>query len=159
LQLADGSVIDESRDVMLWALGKADPHKWLGWYHKDKEGVLRQLDALDSDFKHHLDRYKYATRYDDVDEAQHRDAGAVFLQDWNRLLGEQAALSGEALGLLDFATLPFVRQFRIADSDWFDAQDWPHLHRWLQDFLHSDAFQAVMEKYKPWLETGDDIAF
>ena len=74
-------------------------------------------------------------------------------------MGEQVALSGEALGLLDFATLPFVRQFRIADSDWFDAQDWPHLHRWLQDFLHSDAFQAVMEKYKPWLETGDDIAF
>ena len=159
LQLADGSVIDESRDVMLWALGKADPHQWLACYHKDKEGVLRQLDALDSDFKHHLDRYKYATRYDDVDEAQHRDAGAVFLQDWNRLLGEQAALSGEALGLLDFATLPFVRQFRIAHSDWFDAQDWPHLHRWLQDFLHSDAFQAVMEKYKPWLETGEDIAF
>ena len=79
LQLADGSVIDESRDVMLWALGKADPHKWLACYHKDKEEVLRQLDALDSDFKHHLDRYKYATRYDDVDEAQHRDAGVVVL--------------------------------------------------------------------------------
>lgn len=159
LQLPDGTVIDESRDVMFWALGKADPQGWLACYHQDQEAVLGQLDALDTNFKHHLDRYKYATRYDDVDEVVHRDAGVVFLEEWNALLGQQEALSGDKLGLLDFATLPFVRQFRIADSTWFDFQDWPHLHRWLQTFLASDRFLAIMAKYKPWRETGEDIAF
>ena len=159
LVLSDGRVIDESRDVMFWALSQADPEGWLDCYHRDKSGVMAHLDALDDSFKHHLDRYKYATRYEDVDEVVHRDAGVEFLAQWNEILGAQKALSGEALGLMDYATLPFVRQFRIADPDWFDAQDWPHLHGWLQAFLQSDRFAAIMPKFKPWNQTGEDIAF
>ena len=159
LVLPDGNVIDESKDVMFWALGQNDPEGWLAMYHRDPDACDAHLEALDQTFKHHLDRYKYATRYADVDEVIHRDKGAVFLQQWNDHLAEHSALSGDKLGVLDFATLPFVRQFRIADATWFDDQDWPNLHKWLQDFLHSERFAQIMEKYQPWNQTGEDIAF
>ena len=159
LVLPDGQVIDESLDVMFWALTRSDPHGWLAVYERDRQGTMAHLTELDDVFKHHLDRYKYATRYDDVDESHHRREGALFLSQWNAILAEQPALSGDGLGLLDFATLPFVRQFRIADSRWFDAQDWPHLHDWLQAFLQSALFTSVMQKYKPWNETGEEITF
>ena len=159
LILPDGQVIDESRDVMFWALSQADPQGWLDVYHRDKEAVISHLEALDGDFKHHLDRYKYASRYEEADEISHQRAGAVYLSKWNEMLARQPALSGDALGLLDYATLPFVRQFRIANISWFDAQEWPHLHRWLDDFLQSELFASIMEKYKPWQETGADIPF
>ena len=159
LECTDGQVIDESRDVMFWALQSNDPHDWLAVYHRDKEAVCAHLDALDGDFKHHLDRYKYATRYEEADESAHRAAGAAYLENWNDILTRQTALSGDRLGLLDYATLPFVRQFRIADPSWFDAQDWPTLHAWLQHFLNSPLFASIMEKYKPWKETGEDILF
>ena len=159
LVLPDGKVIDESKDVMFWALGQNDPEAWLAMYHRDPNACDAHLEALDHDFKHHLDRYKYATRYEDVDEVIHRDKGAAFLQKWNDHLAQYRALSGDKMGLLDFATLPFVRQFRIADSAWFDDQDWPYLHKWLQDFLHSERFAQIMEKYQPWNKTGEDIAF
>ena len=159
LVLPDGTVIDESKDVMFWALGQNDPEGWLAMYHRDPDACEVHLEALDQTFKHHLDRYKYATRYADVDEVIHRDKGAVFLQKWNVHLAEHSALSGDKLGVLDFATLPFVRQFRIADATWFDDQDWPNLHKWLQDFLHSERFTQIMEKYQPWNQTGEDIAF
>ena len=159
LILPDGQVIDESRDVMFWALSQSDPQGWLAMYHRDKEAVMNHLDALDGDFKHHLDRYKYASRYEEADEVSHQRAGAVYLAKWNEILASQPALSGEALGLLDYATLPFVRQFRIANISWFDAQDWPYLHRWLDEFLQSELFASIMEKYKPWKETGEEILF
>ena len=159
LELPDGQVIDESLDVMFWALEAGDPQDWLAVQRRDQDHVSAHLMRLDTEFKHHLDRYKYATRYDDVDESVHRAKGAVFLAQWNEVLAYQNALSGTKLGLLDYASLPFVRQFRIADRDWFDAQSWPYLHRWLQDFLASDDFAAVMHKYKPWKETGEEIDF
>ena len=159
LECADGQVIDESRDVMFWALQQTDPQGWLDIYHADAQGVKTHLDALDGDFKHHLDRYKYATRYEEADESAHRAAGANYLANWNDILTRQTALSGDKLGLIDYATLPFVRQFRIADPQWFDAQDWPALHAWLQAFLNSPLFASIMEKYKPWKETGADIQF
>lgn len=159
LMLLDGTVIDESRDVMFWALSQSDPEGWLDCYNQDKAQANAHLDALDHEFKHHLDRYKYATRYEDAEEVVHRTSGAAFLSAWNDILGTQTGLSGNRLGLLDYATLPFVRQFRIADPDWFDNQAWPHLHQWVQSFLASERFAAIMHKYKPWKETGEDIAF
>ena len=159
LVLPDGRVIDESLDVMFHVLGINDPQGWLDIYHTQTRFVEEELEALDHQFKHHLDRYKYATRYDDVDETEHRTKGAVFLSKWNDRLQNQAALSGDKMGLLDFATLPFIRQFRIADASWFDAQDWPHLQAHLHRFLDSPLFLSVMEKYKPWAESGNDYSF
>ncbi|MGC6536146.1 MAG: glutathione S-transferase [Candidatus Puniceispirillaceae bacterium] len=159
LVLADGSVIDQSLDIMFWALKQSDPQGWLHIWHDDRDAVQAHFDSLDNDFKHHLDRYKYATRYQGADAELHRMKGAEWLSGWDAKLAEQPALSGDNQGIVDFGTLPFIRQFRIADPKWFDAQDWPYLHRWLNDFLDSDRFAAIMEKYEPWKQTKADIAF
>ena len=157
LELDDGRVIEESRDIMFWALKTAqDPEGWLAPHTKDAGAVSAFFERLDGPFKQHLDRYKYATRFAEnkkvIAENQviHRTEGAVFLGEIEALLSKQACLSGAKIGILDFGCLPFIRQFRLADMHWFDAQDWPHLHRWLAAFLVSDRFCQIMEKYPPW---------
>ena len=159
VELVDGTVIEESRDVMQWALSQNDPDGWLDVQHRDPEGTAAFLDALDGPFKMHLDRYKYASRYDPEAALTHRWAGAAMLAEFDAKLGSQPSLSGEKNGLLDFASLPFVRQFRIADPVWFDAQPWPHLHHWLQAFLESRKFASVMNKYDVWQEGGVGVTF
>ena len=159
VELGDGTVLEESRDVMQWALAQNDPDAWLAVQHRDPQGTAIFLDALDGPFKTHLDRYKYASRFDPKAALEHRGAGATMLADFDAKLGSQPSLSGEKNGLLDFAALPFVRQFRIADPTWFDAQPWPHLHHWLQAFLQSRQFASVMRKYAVWQEGGDGVTF
>ena len=159
VELADGKVLEESRDVMQWALSQNDPDGWLEVQHRDPEHTTAFLDALDGPFKTHLDRYKYASRFDPEATLEHRAAGAAMLAEFDIRLATQPCLSGEKNGLLDFAALPFVRQFRIADPVWFDAQPWPHLHRWLQAFLESPQFASVMKKYAIWQEGDDGITF
>ena len=159
VELVDGTVLEESRDVMQWALARNDPGGWLDVQHRDPEGTAAFLDALDGPFKTHLDRYKYASRFDPEAALKHREAGAAMLAEFDAKLADQPSLSGKKNGLLDFASLPFVRQFRIADPVWFDAQPWPHLHHWLQTFLASGQFAAVMNKYAVWQEGGVGVTF
>jgi glutathione S-transferase len=159
LELFDGTVLEESRDVMQWALARNDPDGWLDVQHRDPEGAAAFLDALDGPFKTHLDRYKYASRFDPEAALKHREEGAAMLAEFDAKLATQPSLSGTKNGLLDFATLPFVRQFRIPDPVWFDAQPWPHLHHWLQAFLESRQFASVMKKYAVWQEGGVGVTF
>ena len=159
VELADGTVLEESRDVMQWALSQNDPDGWLDVQHHDPDHAAAFLDALDGPFKTHLDRYKYASRFDPDTALEHRAAGAAMLAEFETRLATRPSLSGEKNGLLDFAALPFVRQFRIANPVWFDAQPWPHLHRWLQAFLESQQFASVMKKYTVWQEGDDGVAF
>ncbi|MBL6596225.1 MAG: glutathione S-transferase [Candidatus Puniceispirillum sp.] len=159
LVLADGTVIDESRDVMFWVLGRNDPDGWLTIWRQDPQRVTAFLDRLDGPFKDDLDRYKYASRYAGADAKAHQASGAGFLHELDKALEQTGALSGTNLGILDFASLPFVRQFRIANPDWFDAQPWPHLSVWLQAFLDSARFQQIMEKYPQWNEGASPIIF
>ena len=158
LRLPHGEVIDESLDVMHWALAQNDPEDWRRVLDDDPNFAKAYLAELDGAFKTALDRYKYASRYDNgTEEAlSHRAIGVDFLERIDQRLSRQPYLSGEKAGFLDFASLPFIRQFRIADPEWFDQQDWPRLHPWLQDFLESSRFAGVMKKYKPWAETGGD---
>ena len=169
--LADGRVVEESRDIMIWALSQNDPQGWLRVMQQDPVEAAAFLDRLDGDFKTHLDRYKYATRFDAAAGEYHRQEGASFLGDLEARLaagGPQQnaqnetgglALWGGAMGLLDFAALPFVRQFRIAGPQWFDSRPWPHLHSWLRGFLDSPEFASIMHKYTPWQPGEDGIAF
>ena len=157
LQLPDGTVLDESRDIMMWALGRADPEGWLG--NVSDQDCNLFFERLDGPFKHHLDRYKYASRFDAEEALQHRANGAAFITELDAQLSVQPSLCGDELGVLDYASLPFIRQFRIADSEWFDAQNWPYLHKWLQSFLASTDFQSVMKKYLPWSEDAGGQIF
>lgn len=139
--------LDESRDIMLWALRQSDPRGWLC----DASDLI---DQCDGPFKTALDHTKYAVRFPDRDAQADRAKAAAILTEWDSILAQQPYLSGARFGLADAALLPFVRQFAFTDKAWFDAQDWPALHRWLASFLTSDDFAAVMTKYPPW-QPGD----
>ncbi len=148
-----GRVIDESLDVMLWALAKNDPEGWLSC----KDDAL--IAENDGPFKHHLDRYKYSTRYEGADAEEHRTAGLAFLEKLDARLTDSDYLHGAERGFSDIAIFPFVRQFRIADKEWFDAAPIPNVQQWLKTLMDSALFKSVMEKYPLWKETGGAVSF
>jgi glutathione S-transferase len=149
--LPDGRVIDESLDIMRWALGGHDPGCWL---QRDDADLIA---ANDGPFKRALDRYKYPNRHgSNADE--HRAAGLSHLHVLDERLARHANLSDEDMGLTDAAIFPFVRQFAETDRAWFDAQPLPHLHAWLGRHLASPLFAAIMERRDPW-QPGDPTVF
>ena len=145
-------VIEESRDVMLWALGQNDPEHWLDM--ADEGYTL--VDHCEGPFKQALDHTKYAARYPELDIAEERAKALAFLADLDERLTRNAFLMGERRTLADMAILPFVRQFANTDRGWFDAQNLRAVTKWLDDFLASPTFTAIMTKYPPW-QDGQDI--
>ena len=138
LACADGRVIEQSLDIMHWALAQHDPDHWL---HAGGEALIEENDTT---FKTHLDRYKYAIRYPENPMEHYRAQGAIFLQRLEDLLTETPYLCGPALSLADVALAPFVRQFAHVDRDWFTQAPYPQLQAWLEQFLASELFIAVM---------------
>ncbi len=154
LDLLDATVIDESLDIMLWALRQADPEGWLAPDEGTLDEMLSLIETLDGDFKRHLDRYKYDTRYPDASSEGERSAAAAILSDLEKRLTDRRWLFGNSASLADYAFLPFLRQFANVDRDWFDAEDWPRLKAWLRAFEDSDRFASIMPKYQTW-KAGD----
>ncbi|RFB05383.1 glutathione S-transferase [Parvularcula marina] len=154
LVLPDGEVIDESLAVMEWAVRTGE-----GPLLPLTEEMRELIAENDGPFKHHLDRYKYATRYEDADAEVHRAAGAAFITGLNERLTVGGQLFGTVPSFADYAIFPFIRQFRIADMDWFDAQDWPHVHTWLARHMASPLFTTIMQKFPLWKETGEEVLF
>ncbi|MCG3268385.1 glutathione S-transferase [Yoonia sp. I 8.24] len=154
LQLPD-RVIDESRDIMIWALTQNDPENWLDM---PSEG-MDLITTCEGPFKQALDHTKYAVRYPDLDEAEQREKAMGFLRDLNTRLAENAYLMGDQIRLADMAILPFVRQFANTDRAWFDAQGLGPLTRWLDEFLTSDRFSTIITKYPPWQDGQDRVLF
>jgi glutathione S-transferase len=140
LVLADGRVIEESLEIMHWALAQQDPENWLAGTDADL------IFLFDTKFKHALDRYKYPMRYEGVDPIAHRTDSLTLLYELNQRIGPQLYLHGSHYGLTDSAIFPFVRQFAATDSTWFAAQDIPQVQRWLIGFLELPLFQHVMKK-------------
>lgn len=143
LVLADGQVIDESLDIMRWALTQHDPEQWLDG---DDAALIASNDGA---FKHHLDRYKYPERHHS-DPLEHRAAALEILAILETRLTTQPWLCGATRTLTDAALMPFVRQFAAVDRDWFDAQPLPALHRWLATQLAAPLFAEVMRVHEPW---------
>ena len=142
LQLSDGSVIEESLEIMQHVLD---------WDLSDIESEW--VSRNDDEFKYHLDRYKYPNRYDNVDGLHHRQEASSYLKDLDDFLRN----SGMTTALSD-ALFPFVRQFANHDRDWFDSQDWNNVHQWLSSNLQSLEFGICMKKYKQW-NHGDEPVF
>jgi glutathione S-transferase len=139
LVMADGKVIDESLDIMRWALRRRDPEGWL-------DGDDAALIAInDGAFKHHLDRYKYPERHH-TDLAGHRDACLEILAALEARLRAADHLCGDRRSLTDAAILPFVRQFAAVDRAWFAAQPLPEVQRWLASWLASPLFVQAMAR-------------
>jgi len=149
LQLPDGAVIDESLDIIDWALAQADPGRWL-----DTDlNLARQLIAHnDDEFKPLLDRYKYHERHPELSQSGYRDQASGFLNRLNDRLAanEGRGLTGSNTGIADVAIFPFVRQFAGVDSSWFDAMPWAHLSSWLRTWETDPLFLTVMKKYPVW---------
>ena len=150
LVLPCGEVIDESLDVMLWALRQHDPE---GWLTGDVDGMQALIGTNDGNFKQHLDRYKYPNRYatEHTGDAQafvasHQSAGAAWLVSLQNRLLKKNWLFGDRASLADMAVLPFVRQFAHTDAAWFAAQPWPQLAAWLARFEASALYLGVMDK-------------
>lgn len=152
LVLPDGAVIDQSLEVMRWALAQNDLENWLE--HDDPALIERN----DGPFKHDLDRYKYPERHGS-DALAHRESGLAFLADLDLRLATQAQLCGEVRGLADLAVMPFVRQFAAVDPAWFDGLPLPHVQRWLAGHLGSELFGSVMGKFAPWREGDLRVVF
>ncbi|MBA4355328.1 MAG: glutathione S-transferase [Novosphingobium sp.] len=149
LVLPDGTVIDQSLDVMRWALGQCDPE---GWLRGDDPALIARNDGA---FKHDLDRYKYPERHGS-DALAHRESGLAFLRDLDARLAVHGQLCGAERGLADMAIMPFVRQFASVDAAWFAEVGLPHVQRWLVEHVDSALFGAVMGKFAPWHE-GDAV--
>lgn len=143
--ISNGDIIDESLDIMKWALQQSDPENWL---QMPDEGWT-WIEQSDGPFKSALDRTKYDTRYPGVDPIEQRDLASEFLKDLNGSINEWIF---ERPTIADFAILPFVRQFAFIDKTWFDEQPWPNLQAWLERFLQSQRFKKIMHKYPPWRE-------
>jgi glutathione S-transferase len=149
MQLPDGTVIDESLDIALWALEQQDPSNLLGSLAQLSD-MLSLINDNDNDFKGWLDQYKYADRYPEQTPEYYREQGEVFLKKLENRLSHHPFLFGIKMRLADIAIMPFVRQFAHVDKKWFEAADYPFLQNWLQAWLESDDFQKIMFKYLKW---------
>ncbi len=157
----DGAILEESLHIMLWALDRNDPENWLTPESGDRDQMLDLIERIDGLFKHHLDRYKYANRYDGGADRSidHRAEALGHLQELEHRLTQHDYLFGERLSLADIAIAPFVRQFANTDAEWFAAQPVPRLQAWLTRFTGSDLFLSCMTKHIAWENTGPGIIF
>jgi len=143
LVLPDGRVIDESLDIMLWALAQNDPENWL----THGAAMMDLIASNDGPFKFHLDRMKYANRYPGAEPTEHRTAAIKLLAVLERRLCNDSYLFGSAPSLTDVAIFPFVRQFAHTDAAAFASEPLPSLQGWLTRWESSVLFQSVMVKH------------
>lgn len=171
LVLIDGTVIDESLDVMLWALGLPIPqclsrfedkhvdtkHPWL-LLPEEHTLSLQLIKMNDQEFKPILDHYKYADRFPEKFPEDYRQQAEDFLSRLEQRLNQNRFLFKNVISLADVAIFPFIRQFAFVDKTWFDQSPYPKLQRWLAYFLESSLFLTVMTKYPAW-QQGDKVKY
>jgi glutathione S-transferase len=147
------AILDESLEIMVWALNISDPNNWLRETNKSNELIA----ICDGPFKNALDRTKYPNRYPDENAVENR----VLASDFLNLIESQLDpnLFGENLNLADIAILPFIRQFAHIDFNWFLSQPWPKTAQWLENFKTSEMFNSVMKKYPKWEEDDPETLF
>ena len=157
--ILEDKIIDESIDIVNWALNITNVFE--GNIKQDQINLTEELiDLFDDKFKYHLDRYKYSNRYEDVDVEHHQNECLNILKKLETIIDGTNWIFGDSISKLDILILPFIRQFRIADQEWFDSQqNIPGIQRVLMNFLDSNIFKSVMNKYDEWSEGSDKIYF
>lgn len=153
---AQKGVIEESREILLWALQQNDPQ---GLLSTDLGKAYALIEQNDNEFKHWLDRYKYADRHPERTALEYRQQGELFLQQLEKRLVEHKYLLGNSISIADIGIMPFVRQFAHVDQEVFFSLPYPNLQCWLRDWLEQPAFQQVMVKYQPWRDGDDMVLF
>lgn len=152
--LDTGEVIDESYDLMLWALESHDPGNWLA---PGLSNMRLLIETITNEFKNHLDRYKYASRYnDDADrysvDHPHRDEAVKILGDTEKRLANSKYLMGDVPTLADYGTFPFIRQFANVEPEWWNEPQFPHIHAWLSSLISGHLFTSIMQKHPLWAD-------
>ena len=146
---SDDLVIEQSYDIMKWALKQSDPDQWLS--AQTEPTIDQWVKKNDGPFKKLLDQYKYPDRYPDISlEETLSQARSLFLGPINEQLKTSPYLLGSRISLADIAIFPFVRQFAMVDQEWMDQSDLHFLKQWLNERLESSLFVGVMQKYPTW---------
>jgi len=151
--LPEGKVLDESIDIMRWALGRNDPE---GWLNHPEDEVHKLIQINDEQFVQAVLQYKYPERYEDISVEKARDTGFEFLKDLEVRIAAKGFVIGETASLADIAIFPFLRKFALVDWMWFDDCGLIRLKIWLNYFMDSELFSVVMENYSPW-QPGDPV--
>jgi glutathione S-transferase len=149
LQLPDGTVLEQSLDIMQWALQQNDAQ---GWLSVDIAQADALISANDGEFKKALDRYKYPDRYPERSPLFYREQGEQFLQRLETALAAHRYLLGDAASIADVAIFPFIRQFAAVDSEWFSQSAYGNLRVWLAGWVESALFDEVMQKFATYVE-------
>ncbi len=154
---SDGLVLEQSYDIMKWALKQADPDQWLS---AEEESIIDEwVEKNDGPFKKLLDQYKYPDRYPDISlEETLSQATISFLGPINEQLKKSAYLLGPKMSLADMAIFPFVRQFSMVNSEWIDQSGLNFLKQWLNEHIESPLFLSVMQKYPTWQDPTPECA-
>lgn len=154
LALPDGTVFDESWDILKWALAQNDPDNWLG----DNKCFLPDTEMLvetnDFSFKNDLDHYKYADRYPEHSQEHYRQQCEEFIEELESMLSDNRFLLADQLSIADIAVFPFVRQFSLVDEAWFVQSGYVNVQQWLAYLVNTDVFLDVFQKHKNW-QNGD----
>ncbi|MDD9179112.1 MULTISPECIES: glutathione S-transferase [Aliivibrio] len=149
----DGHVIDESLDVMKWALEDSE------LLLSTTASMYLLIEENDHVFKGWLDKYKYADRYPENTELYYREQGELFLERLEQQLSTSRMLFSDEYSLADLAILPFIRQFAFVNIEWFNQSKYQHVKHWLTTFIDSELFLSIMKKYPTWLDSNQDISF
>ena len=158
LLLPDNTVIDESLDIMLWALQQSDPTNML--MTEDSvalPAMLALIERNDKIFKPVLEKYKLAKRKHDFAQVFYRRQCETFIAEIELMLSQQAYIMGAHRSLADYALLPFIRQFARVDRHWYLQSPYPHLRQWLNSHLQQPMFTKVMAKYPEWLDQQQEF--
>jgi glutathione S-transferase len=150
LYISSKKIIEESLDIMKWALEINDPLKLLKQEKLNRIEVHNTFNKLENDFKQNLDRYKYSSRFNQPNPELYRDKNLKILNEFNNLLQHNKGIYSSHLSLLDYAIFPFIRQFRNVNSIWFDSLELKFLKSWLYELIDSDEFSSIMKKNLIW---------
>ncbi len=160
LVIDDKTVIDESLDIMIWALCKNDPHYLL--YNDEPDALAAMLELIaqnDNEFTISLSKYKQAKRFHEDSEVHYRQQCELFVHQLETRLNTYKFFMGQKPSLADYAILPFIRQFARVDRKWYLNAPYPKLQQWLTYHLQSSSFSKVMKKYPLWLDQHEAFLF
>lgn len=150
LVLASGQVLEQSLDIINWALKQSDVDEWIVQDQAVQKLSADLIATNDGDFKQALDKYKYAIRFPENPPDVYRAQGEAFLLRLESLLQQNAYLFRNTVSKADIAIFPFVRQFSMVDEVWFETANYPSLKAWLNGLLNSQLFIDVMQKHSVW---------
>ena len=157
LELPNGNVIDESFDIMKWALSINDPEIW---FHKHKEEQVNLIKLSDDKFKKWLDKYKYHVRFPEYPLEYYRKECEKILDIYEDRLKDKSFFFGATISLADIAVMPFIRQFSNVDIGYFNNR-FSSLSKWKQSLISLEIFSKMMNKFEVWEEDkkGESILF